>query len=124
MSDVTFEIKESSIQGKGLFATRKLKKGDVVVVWHPKVLTKQEAARLPVNEQKHYLYQDGDSMLWMQPPERYMNHSCDANTHVVGRSDIALRDIEPGEEITSDYLDMEDFACNCGAKNCRRQDRQ
>lgn len=60
-------------------------------------------------------------MLWMQPPERYMNHSCDANTYVVGRSDVALRDILPGEEITSDYLDLdtENFMCNCNAENCR-----
>jgi len=117
-----FKVKDSRINGKGLFATNLIKEGEVVVAWNPKVLTKEEAAKLPPEEQKHYLYPEGDNMLWMQPPERYINHSCDANTHVVGRADVALRDILPGEEITSDYLDLdtEDFGCNCGAKNCRR----
>jgi SET domain-containing protein len=121
MSD-KFVAKESKISGKGLFATSLIKKDETVVEWHPKVITKEEAISLPADEQKHYLYPEGDIMLWMQPPERYMNHSCDANTRVVGRSDVALWDILPGEEITSDYLDLdtEDFECNCGAKNCRR----
>lgn len=60
-------------------------------------------------------------MLWMQPPERYMNYSCEANTAVKGRSDVALRDIIAGEEITPGYLELEteDFICKCGAQNCR-----
>ena len=116
-----FEVQTSHINGRGLFATSRIPKGEVVVTWHPKLLTKAEAAHLPADEQKHYLYPEGDTMLWMQPPERYMNHSCNANTHVVGQSDVASRDIQPGEEITSDYLGLEteDFVCNCGAPNCR-----
>lgn len=91
-----------------------------MVAWRPKVLSKEEASRLPTDEQRHYLYPDGDRMLWMQPPERYINHSCDANTQVVGKSDVASRDIQPGEEITSDYLDLEteQFTCNCGSPKC------
>jgi uncharacterized protein len=118
----SFEVKESTIQGKGLFAKGKIAKGEAVVEWHPKVLTKEEASKLPAVEQKHYLYPDGDKLLYMQEPERYVNHSCDANTHVVNRSDVASRDIEKGEEITSDYLDLdtEDFACSCGTSKCRR----
>ena len=117
-----FEVKTSWISGKGLFATTLIKKGETVISWNPKVLTKEEASKLPQDEQKHYLYPEGDNMLWMQPPERYMNHSCDANTHTVNRSDVALRDIQSGEEITSDYLDLdtEDFICSCGSANCRR----
>lgn len=117
-----FEIKDSKVNGKGLFAIKIIKKGETVVRWHPKVLTKEEASKLPLREQKHYLFPDGNALLWMQPPERYMNHSCEANTQIVGKSDVASRDIMPGEEITSDYLDLhtEDFECNCGAPNCRR----
>jgi SET domain-containing protein len=112
---------ESPISGKGLFAIEKIKKGEVVVSWNPKVLSQQETTKLPTHERKHYTYPEGDHVLWMQPPERYMNHSCDANTQVVGRSDVASRDIAIGEEITSDYLDIEteDFVCNCGSANCR-----
>jgi uncharacterized protein len=117
-----FEVRDSKIQGKGLFATQKIYKDEIVVSWHPKVLSKEEASKLPPDEQKHYLYPDGHNMLWMQPPERYMNHSCEANTKVSGKSDVASLDIQIGEEITSDYLDLEteDIYCNCGALNCRR----
>ena len=116
-----FEIRDSAVNGKGLFATELIKKGETVVSWHPKVLTKEEASKLPPDEQEHYLYPDGDTMLWMQSPERYMNHSCEANTHVEGKSDVASRDINPNEEITSDYIDLEteDFECTCGTPSCR-----
>ena len=38
---------------------------------------------------------------------------------------VALRDVQPNEELTLDYayfLDatMEPFECNCGAVNCRK----
>lgn len=120
---IKFEVRQSAIQGSGLFALSKIQKGETVVIWHPKILSKDESDKLSPEEQKHYLYPDGDNMLWMQPPERYMNHSCDANTCVSDKCDVAIRDIMPGEEITSDYLDLEteDFYCNCGSPKCRKR---
>lgn len=120
--DQLFEVKESKIQGKGLFAKSKIREGETIVVWRPKILSKEEANLLPKGERDHYLYPEGNKLLYMQEPERYMNHSCDANTHVIERSDVASRDIEEGEEITSDYLDLdtEDFECSCGSSKCRR----
>lgn len=117
----TVEVKQSHIVGKGLFAKKQIKKGTVVVQWHPQVLTQLEASKLPAEEQAHYLYPEGDKILWMQSPERYINHSCEPNTHVVGQSDVASRDIQVGEEITSDYMDIEteNFACSCGSAKCR-----
>lgn len=122
MSGLTqkFEVRHSSISGKGLFATSLIKADEVVIAWHPKVLSREEADALPASEQ-HYLYPDGDKMLYMQAPERYMNHSCEPNTHVIGKSDVASRDIKTGEEITSEYMDLEteNFICLCGSANCR-----
>ena len=56
----------------------------------------------------------------------YINHSCEPNAymktlygHVLF---FALRDIEPGEEITVDYqttLHSDKKRCYCGARNCR-----
>lgn len=116
------EVKQSPISGRGLFAKGLIKKGSTVLTWHPKVLSRKDADALPDEEKKHYLYPDGENMLWMQPPERYINHSCEPNTRVVGQSDVALRDIQPDEEITSDYLDLEteDFVCHCGSALCRK----
>ncbi len=60
----------------------------------------------------------------MQSPERYVNHSCVANTQVKDFCDVAVRDISKGEEITSDYSEglLSGFSmrCNCGSKNCRK----
>lgn len=116
------EVRDSLISGRGLFATVLITKGKIVLLWNPKVLSREEAEKLSEYEKKHYLYPEGEMMLWMQPPERYINHSCEPNTHVVGRSDVALRDIQPGEEITSDYMDVgtEGFKCHCGSASCRK----
>lgn len=50
---------------------------------------------------------------------RYINHSCDPNTAPQNESDVAIRAIKAGEEITSGYADFEGEPCNCGAPNCR-----
>lgn len=115
-------IKTSTIDGKGVFATKLIKSSTVILHWNPKVLTEQEAALLPEYEKRNYIYPEGDHFLWMQSPERFVNHSCDPNTTVCGRSDVAIRDIQPGEEITSDYLDFKDTksVCYCGSALCRK----
>lgn len=116
-----FEVRVSEISGNGIFATSLIRKGETVLTWNPKILTPEEAKGLPEDEFAHYTIPEKGNILWMQPPERYVNHSCEANTHVVARSDVATRDIHEGEEITSDYINLEteDFKCNCGSKNCR-----
>lgn len=45
---------------------------------------------------------DGTRVL-MQAPERFVNSSDCPNTKTVGESDVALRAIEKGEELTSKY---------------------
>jgi len=55
---------------------------------------------------------------------RFVNHSCDPNTASAGACDfdVALRDIEEGEEITTDYsiLNLEEpFECACQTPVCR-----
>jgi hypothetical protein len=65
----------------------------------------------------------------MQPPERYINHSCDPNTYVKTvkgkRLVIARREIAAGEEITYDYSINSSgntiWLCGCGAARCRRE---
>lgn len=58
----------------------------------------------------------------MQPPEKYVNHSCEANTKVKNHSDVAIRHIKKGEEITSNYIkegSFSSFVCKCGSKRCK-----
>lgn len=54
---------------------------------------------------------------------RFVNHSCASTCRNVGaRFDIAVLDILPGEQITSDYAELnisEAFDCLCGSPTCR-----
>lgn len=113
-------VKKSKIHGKGVFANKNFKKGEVVLRWNPKKITKKKSEELSTKE-RHYLeYQNGQYLL-MQPPERYVNHSCDANTKVKNQSDIAVKDIKKGEEITSNYNKKlpVSFNCKCGSRKCK-----
>ena len=122
MADVI--VKKSNIHGKGAFAARDFKKGEIVLRWdRSHMLTKKEAENFPKNLKKYVNYHKG-AYLVMQSPERFVNHSCNPNTKVKDFGDIAIRDIKKGEQITSDYavdasLDFE-MKCNCGSKDCRR----
>ena len=114
-------VKKSKINEKGVFAARDFRKGEVVLKWDPKILEESEIENLK-DSQKHYLYEVGKNKYFlMQPPEKFVNHSCEANTQVKNSCDIAIRDIKKGEEITSDYGKggSVSFVCRCGSKNCR-----
>lgn len=74
---------------------------------------------------------DPSMLLDLTDQTRWINHSCDPNTEVDVRYDpstdtgvawwIALRDIEPGEELTYDYAFDPSVAepCACGSRQCR-----
>ncbi len=56
---------------------------------------------------------------------RYANHSCNPNTGIKNSFDlVAMREIEPGEEIVWDYAMTEDtywsMNCRCGSSQCRK----
>ena len=58
-------------------------------------------------------------------PSRFLNHSCEPNAGLIDETClIALRQINPGEEIRYDYSTalLERFwtlECRCGSRNCR-----
>lgn len=116
-------VKESRIHGKGVFALRDFKKGEVVLDWSDSpVLTPEEAEEVPDEEKKFIYYGEGKLMM-IKPPARFVNHSCDANTFIRDCGDIAKRDIKKGEEITEDYSEENNphlrIECNCGSSKCR-----
>lgn len=107
MEDVT--IGEGNLAGKGLYANKVFKKGEVVIKYRLQIITEDEFSQLPKSEQTftHRRY----GVIYLYPePERYVNHSDDPNTvqdFNVG-CDIASRDIQKGEMITTDST-KEDF---------------
>jgi SET domain-containing protein len=121
MNDDT-EIGQSTISGRGVFARRQFRKGETVLRWDvSRKIRRDQIDSLP-SEERHFLNPfDEAFFVLLGEPERYMNHSCANNTRVGQFTDIAIRDIFLGEEITSDYRSggaVVDFVCRCGAPNC------
>ena len=116
-------IKKSKIEGLGVFAARDFKKGEMVIRYSlPKILTRKEVDKLSEKE-KEYVSSVGEGKYILhQPPARFVNHSCDANTYSNHLCDIANREIKKGEEITANYLDEKvpelKMRCKCASKNC------
>lgn len=115
-------VKNSSIHGKGVFAARNFSKGEVVMHWDTRNrLSKKEYENLSDNEKRYVTFLN-DTYTVMQEPERYTNHSCNANTIAENFCDVAVRDILCGEEITSNYrqdsVKLEDITCLCGDVHC------
>ena len=98
------EVKDAGRKGLGLFALQSFKKGEAVHSFKSgTLLTRAEIEKLSRIE-KEYLDQIGDNAFEViEPPARYVNHSCDPNVKERERTAYALRDIKAGEEITINY---------------------
>lgn len=128
MEDINHNVRvaESPMQGKGVFAARAFREGEEVLVIDDSHEVKDESE---LTEEQHAFDLDylADKTIVMQPPEKYINHSCDPSVYtktVDGvRRVFAMREIQAGEEITYDYSMNGDnegtFICKCGSKKCR-----
>lgn len=117
-------VKDSKIHGKGVFALRDFKKGEIVIKWDiSHILTPEQVEKLPKSEKDYVAFVDGIYIM-MQSPAKYTNHLCDSNLYVDNFCYVAKRDIKKGEELGEDYAEDETprfrMDCNCGSKNCRK----
>jgi uncharacterized protein len=125
------EVRESTIHGRGLFATAEIAKGEVVAVKGGHIVSREQLREQVTPRLGPAEIQIGDD-LFIAPvtnEERegsmlYSNHSCNANLGMRGEiTFVAMRDICAGEELTHDWATTDDdnytVKCNCGAKNCR-----
>ena len=121
-------IADSKIQGTGVFAKQAIAKGEIVLaIDDSRIVTDDNPLRADESEDHCDWFPDG-TVVYMQEPERYINHSCDPNTFTKTVNGIryvfALRPIRKDEEITYDYC-INGFGdvvweCNCGAVRCRK----
>jgi len=116
-------VKNSKIEGKGVFALRNFKKGEVILHWDAsKTLLKEVSDKMSQNDKKYVSFLGGKYII-MQAPEKYVNHSCEPNTTAKNFCDIAIRDIKKEEEITADYAEElppdTSLEYHCGSKKCR-----
>ena len=124
------EVRDSGIEGKGIFATAALSKHSIIA----KMTYEREVTDdAPVDPQKgenarhQHPRPDGKCFL-ISKPYGYFNHSCSPNSYLysVNRNYyfIAMHDIKRDQEITMSYeLHFPDttgiIECNCRAPNCR-----
>lgn len=92
-----------NLGGKGVYAAREFKKGEVVIEYHLTPLSEIEYKALPESEKQFTHVYHGVIRLYGEP-ERYVNHSGKPNTiqDLERGCDVALRDIAEGEAITTD----------------------
>lgn len=133
------EIRFSKIHGRGVFASRLLRKGSKIIEYRGELIDKEESNRrgnaLFEESQKTggasvYIFDldenhdlDGNKE-WN--PARLINHTCEPNAEMIdddGRLYLyALREVRKGEEISFDYgYDIEHFLehpCRCGKPGC------
>ena len=118
---MSITIANSRIHGKGIFAGRDFKKGEIGLHWdsYARPISDQEYAKL-TEGQKRMVF---DGKLYASASQ-FINHSCEANVGSVDGYDTAIRDIKRGEEITCDYhrekIPFIRLNCNCGSNNCRK----
>lgn len=117
-------IRDSKINGKGVFAARNFKKGEIVLKWDKSHVLLEEEVKKMKNKEKKYICKFNDVYFEVQEPEKFVNHSCDANTTAKDFCDVAIKDIKQGEEITANYIEElppgTEMKCNCGSKNCKK----
>ena len=102
MKEVVVKKSKSSELGKKVFADKNFKKGDIVIEYNLKLLTKKEFENLSKKE-RNFVHNHKGKLFLYGSPERYVNHSSIPNTiqNIKGRCDIAVRNIKKGEEITT-----------------------
>ena len=122
-------IKKSSIEGKGCFSAAQYPRGRKIAEYAGEKISNTEANR---RARRRRLRICAINDRWSLDGSRggngthYINHSCEPNSYMKIVYDqilfIALRDIEPGEEITIDYestLHSDKKKCTCGTPSCR-----
>lgn len=136
-----FVVRRSSIQGRGGFATRDIRKGERIVEYVGERISWKEADTRYDDDamKRHHTFLfavtsrtvidgavDGND-------SRFINHACDPNCEAVdvkGRIFIdAIRPIAAGEELFYDYAYARDkstteedealYQCRCGSPKCR-----
>jgi hypothetical protein len=133
------EVRGSEIHGRGVYATCFIPKEQKIIEYLGELIDKKEGAKRG-NSQHAKSLKTGDAAVYIFTLSkkydldgnvpwnnaRLINHSCDPNCEawMDGRRIFihALRDINPGEELTFDYgFDVEcyeDHPCRCGKPSC------
>ena len=122
-------VRSSPIHAAGVFALEAVPKGTRVLEYTGERMTQEAADKLYETRPYTYLfgYGDGSHVIDGYGMSMYVNHCCQPNCETEEDEEnriwiVAMRDIEPGEELTYDYLlydGADEAPCTCGAAECR-----
>ena len=139
---IRYAVRSSGIHGRGVFATKKIRKGTVILEYKGQRVSWDEALERPdsdPDDSAHtFLFEIDDGRVIdarvRGNAARWINHSCDPNCRTFedenGRVFIeAKRKIHKGEELSYDYRlivegrltkrERAQYVCRCGAGKCR-----
>ena len=137
-----YVVRHSPIHGRGVFATRTIRKGADIIEYRGRRISADEADDLPDSDPDNpfhtFLFELNDGRVIdagvRGNAARWINHSCQPNCVPYeddeGRVIIeAKRTIRAGEELSYDYKlnvpgrrtarMLADYACRCGSPRCR-----
>ena len=94
-------ISKGELAGKGVYAARDFKKGELVVPYNLKELTQDEFNALPISE-REWTHSFWGKIYLFHKPARFVNHSDNPSTYpdLDKMGDYALHSIKKGEAIT------------------------
>lgn len=115
--------------GYGVVATQSIPRGTLTWTlcefdrtFTPAQVAAMSPAYREIVENYSYIDAEGNFILCWDLG-RYVNHSCAPTSLGVGPDlEIAVRDVHPGEQLTSEYGTLNltaSLRCRCGAHNCR-----
>lgn len=137
-----YAVRSSPIHGRGVFATRTIRKGAAIIEYRGQRTTWETGSERqgldPAEPYHTFLFELDDGSVIDASVRgnaaRWINHSCDPNCEALedddGRVFIhARRTLRAGDELAYDYrlqldgritkADREAYQCRCGAARCR-----
>jgi len=124
-------VKESAIQGRGLFSIEPIGKGEIVCIKGGHIFNRETLKRVTPSLGPAEIQIAEDMFIGpLDQKDRegsmiFSNHSCEPNIGVQGQIVfVAMRDIAAGEELTHDWATTDDdeysMECRCGSATCRK----
>jgi len=124
-------VRASPIHGRGLFARRAIRRGEIVAIKAGHVLDGERLAAVRSRIANSYIQIDDGFYLGairsaeVARNKIWLNHSCRPNVGIRGQSVfVAMRAVKAGEELTYDWAMEENApdatACRCGTTRCRK----
>tara|TARA_A100001035_G_C27763468_1_gene492449 strand:- start:895 stop:1380 length:486 start_codon:yes stop_codon:yes gene_type:complete len=137
-----WKVVKSKVHGKGIVATKNIKKNTKIIEYIGEKVTKSEGDKRSEERINKYLNSNDTGSVYifelnkkydidgspLYNKARYINHSCNPNCEVDiidGKIWISsIKQIKKGSELTYDYgysfdkNDYKDHICKCGSKKC------